>query len=426
MTCPISHGSDFNPFVTPHFEGLHEMMATARDVTPVLYSESLHMWVVLRHDDASAILRDSETFSSSTRPVILSQFVDEARQILEQTKTFSAPNMGFDGRPEHDRLRRPVSGFFSAKGIARREPRIRELAYRQLDLMPSTGSIDLNQSFAGPLASAVILDLVGLPLADHDLVMRYHDAVAGFFFGVPAPEVQVQAAKEVQEWEEYLAEFVALRRRQPADDITTHLLQRIADGKAQYSKVQYSDDEVISFLSFDVVTAGIRPTSFAINNVCRELLLNRRYWNLPAEQPAVFDDLFSESMRRRGLSLGVFRQATRDVEIRGVAIPQGSLVWVLVASTSHDENQFPEPDVFDPYRQNLSSSLHFSHGLHYCLGSYLAKTVTRIGLEVLQQRYPEMELVPDQTIEYEPSMNLMIPTKLQVALRGRIDLPTAA
>jgi cytochrome P450 len=421
MTCPIAHGGDFNPFGTPHFAGLHEMMATARDATPVLYSESLHMWVVLRHDDASAILRDSKTFSSSTRPVILSQFVDEAREILQQTKTFSAPNLGFDGRPEHDRLRRPVSGFFSAKGIARREPRIRELARRQLDRMPSDGSVELSRSFAGPLASAVILDLAGLPPEDHDRIMRYHDAVAGFFFGVPAPEVQVQAAKDVQEWEQYLAEFVALRRRRPADDLTTHLLRRIANGKAQYS-----EDEVISFLSFDVVTAGIRPTSFAINNVCRELLRDRRYWCLPAGQAAVFDDVFSESMRRRGLSLGVFRQATRDVEIRGAVIPQGSLVWVLVASTSHDENQFPEPDIFDPYRQNLSSSLHFSHGLHYCLGSYLAKAVTRIGVELLQQRYPEMALVPDQTIEYEPSMNLMIPTKLLVALRGAVDLPTAA
>lgn len=409
--CPVGPTArSFNPLASPNFADLHPLLANARRETPVLFSEELHMWVVTRYDDALEILRDPDTFSSSTRPVILSQFVDEARSILEDTHTFAAPNMGFDGRPDHDRLRRPVSGYFSAKGVSRLEPRIRELASQQLDQIPATCPADLMDTFARPLASRIILEIAGLPLDDFDLIMRYHDSTAAFFFGAPSPEVQVPLARDVKEWENYLVDFVAERQRQPQDDLTSHLLGKIARGEAEYTP-----EEVISFVSFDIVTVGVRPTAFAIVNLCRELLLHeRRYWGLLRDDPTLFDNVFNESLRRSALSIGVFRQATRDVEINGSLIPKGSVVWVLICSTSRDEKQFADADAFDPHRPNLGSSLHFSHGLHYCLGSVLARGVTRIGLEVLMDRYPSLRLVPDQSIEFEPSINLMVPKTMLV------------
>jgi cytochrome P450 len=402
--------TNFNPFSTPDFSDLHETLKRARDETPVLYSDELHMWVVTRYDDALAVLRDPDVFSSSTRAVILSQFVDEARTILERTHTFAAPNMGFDGNPDHDRLRRPVAKYFSARGVAELEPRLRRIARESLAGVPETSTFDLMGSFARPLADAVILDLVGVPTEDRDRVLRYQEATNAFFFGAPAPEVQVPYARDVAAFEDYLADLIARRRHEPKDDLTSYLLGRMADGEADYRDV-----ELISLLAFDIVTAGIRPIAFALVTMCRQLLEgDRGQWDRLAQDPVRFDNAFAESLRRRGLSLGVYRQATRDVEVAGVTIPAGGVVWVMVCSASHDEARFPDPGTFDPDRPDLGGSLHFSHGLHYCLGASLARATTRVGLEALRGRFPRMGLVSDQEVEFEPSYNLMVPSRFLV------------
>jgi cytochrome P450 len=421
-TAPASTATSFDPFRSPDFADLHDQLKRARDESPVLYSDELHMWVVTRYDDALAVLRDPDGFSSSTRAVILSQFVDEARTILERTHTFAAPNMGFDGDPDHDRLRRPVARYLSARGVAELEPRIRQIAADRLGQVPDTPTFDLMGSFARPLADAVILDLVGVPAQDHDRVLRYQEATNSFFFGAPTPDVQVPYARDVVAFEDYLADLVDRRRRQregqgrrpPQDDLIGYLLARMADGEADYS-----DGELISLLAFDIVTAGIRPIAFALVTMCRQLLEgDRDQWEQLARDPSRFDDAFAESLRRRGLSLGVYRQATRDVEVAGVMIPAGGVVWVMVCSASHDEGRFPDPGAFDPDRPNLGGSLHFSHGLHYCLGASLARAATRVGLEALIARYPRMSVVADQELEYEPSFNLMVPSRFLVHAEG--------
>jgi len=406
--------TSFNPFASPDFAGLHDLLKRTRDESPVVYSDDLHMWVVTRYDDAVEILRDPDGFTSSTRPVILSQLVDEARTILERTQTFAAPNMGFEGNPDHDRLRRPVARYLSARGVAALEPRIRRITADCLARVPATGTFDLMGGFARPLADAVILDLVGVPAEDHEPVLRWQEATNAFFFGAPAPDVQVPYAREVVAFEAYLADLVHRRRSEPEDDLTSHLLEQMAEGEADCT-----EEELISLLAFDIVTAGIRPIAFALVTMCRQLLEDDRgQWEQLAQTPSRFDGAFAESLRRYGLSLGVYRQAARDVEVAGVTIPAGAVVWVMVSSAGHDERRFACPEAFDPSRPNLGSSLHFSHGLHYCLGASLARAATRIGLEALMAHHPGMSVVADQELTYEPSFNLMVPTRFLVDLDG--------
>ncbi|UNT00652.1 cytochrome P450 [Streptomyces tubbatahanensis] len=406
--CPFGpNGAGFNPFATPGFADLYQQFETARERSPVFYSEPFHMWIVSRYDDVLAILKDADRFSSSTRPIILSSFPDGIRTVLEKTHTFAAPNLAFDGRPAHDRLRGPVAKYFSAKAMIRRESRIRDIMTRCLDEMPEGSPLDLVESFARPVASRVIIDLAGLPPADHGRIMRYHEAVNGFFFGNPPVERQPGYAQDVQELEAYLAEVIDQCRRTPRDGLISHLLQLVAKGEADYT-----DAELISLISFDVLAAGIRPAGFVIVNLCRELLRDPRHWESVRADPSLFDNAFNEALRRSGIGLGVFRTTTADVDVAGTRIPAGSVIWAMVSSADYDESRFPDPGVFDPSRTNLAGSLHFSQGLHYCLGSYLARTVARVGLDLLMRRHPGLRLVPDQRVAYEPSINLMIPTAL--------------
>jgi cytochrome P450 len=408
--CPFGpNGAGFNPFGTPDFADLYRQLETARNDSPVFYSEPYRMWIVSRYDDVLKILRDADRFSSSTRPIILSSFPDEVRSVLEKTHTFSASNFAFDGQPAHDRLRGPVAKYFSARAMIRRESRIREIMTRCFEEIPEGSPIDLVESFARPVASRVIIDLAGLPAEDHDKIMRYHRAVNAFFFGKPPLEEQPGYAEDVRELEAYLAEVIEGCRRNPRDGLISYLLDLVAKGEADYSTA-----ELISLISFDVLAAGIRPAGFVLVNLCRELLQDPQHWDSLRADPALFDNAFSEALRRFGIGIGVFRTTTTDVEVAGVPIPEGAALWALVASADYDESRFPDPMVFDPHRKNLASSLHFSQGLHYCLGSYLARTIARVGIELLMQRHPGLRLVQDQVVEYEPSINLMIPARLLV------------
>ncbi|MFE0800431.1 cytochrome P450 [Streptomyces sp. NPDC058812] len=411
--CPFGpDGSGFNPFATPGFADLPQQLATARNEAPVFYSEPFGMWIVSRYDDVLRILKDADRFSSSTRPMILSAFPDEIRAELAGTHTFAAPNLAFDGQPAHDRLRGPVAKYFSAKAALRREPRIREIATRCFEEMPETPEgtpFDLAQSFARPVAGRVIIDLAGLPVEDHDRIMRYHEAVNAFFFGKPPVEKLAGYAEDVLQLEAYLADVIEACRRKPRDGLISYLLDLMAKGEADYTT-----GELISLISFDILAAGIRPAGFVIVNLCRELLREPRHWDDLRADPALFDNAFSESLRRSGIGLGVFRTATTDVEVAGVLIPEGAALWAMVSSANYDDSRFPDPLVFDPRRPNLAGSLHFAQGLHYCLGSYLARTVARVGVDLLMRHHPRLRLVPDQMTEYEPSINLMLPTRLLV------------
>ncbi|MFI1968438.1 hypothetical protein BLA24_13915 [Streptomyces cinnamoneus] len=395
----LSHGS----------ADLHPVMKSLRDEAPVFFSEDLHMWIVSRYDDVTEILKNAELFPASTRSIIMSSYPPEVREVLASTSTFTAPNMGFDGSPAHERLRKPVVPYFSAKGARLLEPRIEEIAGLRAEEVPAEPPVDLVQAYARPLANSVVIALAGFPAEDHDRILRYHRAVNEFFFGRPPAHLQLDYAHDLLEWEQYLSALLAARRRDPRDDLISLLTRKVARGEADYT-----EQELISFLSFDVVTAGFRPTSFALVTLFDELLEDPRRWQSLREDPGCFDGLFSEALRRSGPALGVFRMTAADTEVGGVPVPAGSVLWVMTASANRDERRFPEPDAFDPHRPRMAGSLHFSQGLHYCLGANLARIVARAGVSALMRRHPRLRLVPGQERVYEPSINVVAPARLLV------------
>ncbi|GHC57462.1 hypothetical protein GCM10010507_37630 [Streptomyces cinnamoneus] len=408
--CPLlSSESAAATFVSHGSDELHPMLKTLRDEAPVFFSEELNMWIVSRYDDVTRILKNAELFPASTRSIIMASYPPEVREVLASTSTFTAPNMGFDGSPTHERLRKPVVPYFSAKGVQRLEPRIRDITAQRIAELPSDPPVDLVEAYARPLANSIVVELAGFPEDDYDRIIHYHRAVNAFFFGQPPAHLQLAYAKDVREWEEYLSGVIRLRSDSPGDDLISLLTQKVARGEADYT-----EQELISLISFDVITAGFRPTSFALVNLCKELLQDPRRWRLLLDGPGHFDALFSETLRRSGPALGVFRMTAADTEVGGVRIPAGSVLWVMTASANRDERHFPQPDTFDPQRRHLAGSLHFSQGLHYCLGANLARVVARAGITALARHRPGLRLVPDQERVYEPSINVVAPTRLLV------------
>ncbi len=96
------------------------------------------------------------------------------------------------------------------------------------------------------------------------------------------------------------------------------------------------------------------------------------------------------------------RYVTRDVEHHGQSVPAGSTILLLTASGNRDERRFPDADRFDIHRK-IDHHLAFGYGIHFCLGSALARLEGRIALDEVLQRFPSWEVDWDNAVQARTS-----------------------
>jgi cytochrome P450 len=85
------------------------------------------------------------------------------------------------------------------------------------------------------------------------------------------------------------------------------------------------------------------------------------------------------------------RVVTHDVEHYGQTVKEGSIMLLLNAAANRDEREFPDPDRFDVHRK-MAHHLTFGYGIHFCLGSHLARLEGRVALDEVLKRFPRWEV----------------------------------
>jgi cytochrome P450 len=395
-----SPGTLYNPMVPPHREDPHSIFDRLRREEPVAYSPLFNMWLVSRYDDVHEMVKDHRRFTTEGAFNKLSAvFQPEAWALLSQSHAFSALNLVVSEK-EHARLRGPVHKFFGPQQINQHEPMIQRRASALMDRFPSASAVDLVEQFAYPLPLQVILDLVGVPYADQPAIRQGVEAVLACMFTVPPAEKQVETVRQVLGWEEYLIDLIARRRANPRDDLISTLVQSIDSGQARLSL-----PELVSTLSI-IIVAGHDTTVKAIGNSLHFLLTNRQHWQALIDDPSLIPRAAEELLRLDPVVLGFFRTAAEPVGVRGVTIPAGAACCLLYASANHDPERFPRPNEYNPHRPNLNEHVAFGHGLHFCLGAYLARLQLRVALELLTTQLPGLRLVPDQEITHSSNITL--------------------
>ena len=103
--------------------------------------------------------------------------------------------------------------------------------------------------------------------------------------------------------------------------------------------------------------------------------------------------------------------------VGGVRIPAGSRLFLWLAAAGRDPSVFPEPDRFDPLRENARRTLAFGKGIHYCIGAALGKLETQVAVELLADRFPGLRLVAGQEIRFHPNIAFRGPMSLLVEVR---------
>jgi cytochrome P450 len=342
---------------------------------------------VLGYEEVAAVFRDDVTYSSSL--------------IAESIGPLLANTIVAMDEPEHHIHRSIVFKAFRPKLLARWETElVRPVADELIDLFIGEGRADLVRQFTFALPMRVIARILGLPRGDIQRFQQWSIEVIGIGTNWDRGMAAFNTLRK------YFAELVDQRRREPLDDLITELVRAEVDGQ------RLSDEEIFAFLRL-LLPAGVETTYRSLGNLLYALLIHPDQLGEVRNDPALIPQAVEEGLRWESPIFNTGRISTRDSQLGGVDIPAGSMVTLFVGAANRDESVFTDPDVFDVHRKP-NPHLSFAVGAHACLGMHLARMESRISLEAILQRLPELRLDPDAVPPQIIGMPLRSPNELSV------------
>lgn len=344
----------------------------------------MDVYLVTRHDDVKAVLADHTRFSNTRPPGFggVGGALSEADQARAQ-----AGNLLANDPPEHQRLRRMLTPEFTLRRINRLEPRVMAIVDEHLDAMAEAGPpTDLVAGFALPIPSLVICELLGVPYADREDFQRRSARQLDLSLSIP------ERLGLARQGREYMHSLVSRARRTPGDDILGMLVREHGD--------ELTDDELVGIAGL-LLLAGHETTSNMLGLGVLALLRHPEQLAAVRDDPAAVGPAVEELLRWLSIvHSGIPRITTTDVEVAGVAIPKGQLVFVSLPSANRDPALVEAPETLDIGR-GTAGHLAFGHGVHHCLGAPLARMEMRIAFPALLRRFPTLTLAePFEDVEF--------------------------
>ena len=339
----------------------------------------MQVYLITRHDDIKAVLSDHERFSNARPPGFTVQGVPQPTE--QEEATARAGNLlGLDP-PDHSRLRRMLTPEFTIRRMKRLEPRIVEIVAGQLDVMETSGPpADLVEHFALPIPSLVICELLGVPYDDREDFQRR--SAKQLDLSIPIPDrLELQ-----RQGRAYMTTLVTRTRRQPGEDILGMLVREHGD--------ELTDDELVGIAGL-LLLAGHETTSNMLGLGTLALLRHPEQLAMVRDDPDAIGPAIEELLRWLSIvQTAIPRITTTDVEVAGVTIPAGKLVFPSMPSGNRDGDFIDSPEVLDIAR-GAPGHLAFGHGVHHCLGAPLARMEMRIAFPALLRRFPNLALAED-------------------------------
>lgn len=367
---------EYNPFSPDVQQNPYPYYAYLREHAPVYKVQPegfpIEFSAIARYADVLSILRNPQVFSSA----------GQATALFGQSELWSreAPPMFEYDPPDHTRLRKLANRAFTPRRIASLASHTREVVHQLLDRMAAHGECDLVKGLSAPLPTIVIAELLGAePERWDDFKHWSDDLVSGGAAILHTPEELKRIRQSMTEFRAYFQSAIEGYRKQPGDNLLSDLV------RAEEDHQTLTPEEVLS-LGILVLAGGNETTTNLIGNAVIALLENPDTLAAVRANLALIPKVVEETLRYDGSIQGLFRQATQEVELSGTRIPAGSLVMVLLGSANHDERQFPDPDRFDIMR-NTDGHVGFGSGVHFCLGSMLARLEAGKALEGLLGRF---------------------------------------
>jgi len=356
-------------FANDEVPTLHPILADLRGrhaVAPVQYHGEIS-YMITRFHALQDAMSDDERFPS-------------AAAYLRQ----SAPSMGKTiqcmAGQEHRRNRALVSVGFRPRIMKEFvEAFLTPVAHELVDRFAARGTADLVSDYTTRYAFTVITRLLDFPPTDFEQLKRWGDGLISYPWD---PDFAMQAKRE---FDAYLKPLIDQRRREPGDDLLSQLCIAEIEGE------RLTDEEIYSFLRL-LYPAGADTTYRGLGSMMYAVLTHPEVFEAVKADAAFVPSAVHEALRWEPPTALLPRFAPKEIQWAGTTIPANSQVNFAITSANRDAEVFANPEKFDPWRKE-KEFLTFGHGLHFCLGSHLARREMEVSLKVLSERLPDLQIV---------------------------------
>jgi cytochrome P450 len=346
-----------------------------RDEAPLYYNSKFDFFALTRYDDVAAALSEWDTYRSGKGTVL---------ELIRANMEIPRGNILFEDPPEHDIHRALLSRVFTPKRISAIEPKIREFTARCLDPLVGADRFDFIRDLGAQMPMRTIGYLLGIPEEDQEAIRDRLDEA-----------MTLTEDKKEQEFTalglmyESFGTYVDWRVDHPSDDLMTELLN--AEFTDETGTARRLTREEILIYSTLLAGAGNETTTRLIGWSGKLLGEHPDQRREIAQDHSLIPRAIEEILRYEAPSPVQARYVARDVEHHGQRVAEGSVILLLNGSANRDERHFPEPDAFDIHRK-IDRHLSFGYGLHFCLGSALARLEGRVALDEILTRWPDWEV----------------------------------
>jgi cytochrome P450 len=374
-------------FVADPYPTYHRLRAE----DPV-HRHPLGFWVLTRHDDVAAVLRDARFVKEPIAAVV-------AARMGIATPAVPLSMLERDP-PDHTRLRGLVSKAFTPRVVEALRPHIQRIVDTLLDRVEGAHAMDLIDDFAYPLPVIVICELLGVPVEDRDRFKGWGLDIARGLDAIllpPDSEVAQRSAASRRALIDYFRELIAARRKAPRPDLLSGLIAAEEVGD------RLTEPELLATCIL-LLVAGHETTVNLIGNGTLALLRHPAELRRLRENPGLIGSAVEELLRYDGPVQRTSRVPSEAVTIGGRTIDKGELVLPFIGAADRDPAQFPDPDVLDIGRAD-NRHIAFGWGIHFCLGAPLARLEGQIAINALLQRLPKLALATDRP-QYRQSLTL--------------------
>ena len=395
------NGVVYNPFSAAMARNPYPIYAELRARAPVHRNRLLDAWVLSRHADVDAVLRDFRRFSNDQRKR------DPVRRRRSTLPQIPYPTILFLDPPDHTRLRSLVNKAFTPKAVADLEPRIRRMTRTLLDAAADPAGFDLMETLANPLPVMVIADMLGVPVEDRAQFREWSNQRARILeptVGRREFRIAEEASKSL---DAYFLSIIKARRIVPRDDIISALIHVEEAGD------RLTEGEMLGLLRL-LLVAGNETTTNLIGNGMLALLRHPEQLRALRQDPGRIPAAVEELLRFDSPVQASLRLVLEDCEVNGIPLRRDDNVLLLNGAANHDPAVFDHPERLDIGRRE-NNHVAFGRGIHFCLGAPLARLEGRVAIEVLLERYPSLRLMSDR-----PAF------RNSIVLRGLEALPVRA
>ena len=386
----------------------HAFFKKLRDEAPVYRDPNTGIFQVSKHELICEAARNAKVFSNDfgalQRDGGSDTYPQEAADIMEKEGYPAVNTMLTADPPRHTKYRSLVDKAFSPKRVSDMGPAIEEKTNLIIDQFIEDGKCEVASQLAQPLPIRVIAEALGASTDDYEFFRISSEAFTDQLSGTSTPEEHIEIAKKLVKFQQYFAERLNEKTKNPSDDILSDLATlEFEDENNVLRKME--TPEQLSIIQ-QLLVAGNATTAHSITEAIKLLIENPDQMELVINDHSLIPNMIEEALRLLTPTNNMWRIATEDTELGGVAIPAGSALLLRYGSGNRDEDLFEDPDKFDVTRKNARRHVAFGQGIHVCLGMNLSRKEMYTAFPIILDRLKNMRFAEKNDFNYSPNVLL--------------------